>query len=127
MKKLAVPIFVFSIAGLVALFLPMERGSMASRFIEFDQFQLVLMVLAFLAPAVVAVLSLRRPVASWMPYVALGGYAVATVKSEVWSLASKLPSSPLPFTVLFVAIVSGVVVTILAVAKQEEANTASTS
>ncbi|MDX2088002.1 MAG: hypothetical protein SFX73_09135 [Kofleriaceae bacterium] len=127
MRKLAVPIFVFSILGLVAMFLPMERGSMAARFAEFDQFRLVLMLAGFIAPAVVAVLSLKRPVTSWMPYVALGGYAVATVKSEVWSLATKLPSSPLPFTLLFIAIVSGVVVSIIAFAKQEEANAAATS
>jgi hypothetical protein len=127
MRKLAVPIFAFSILGLVSLFLPTGHGSMAARFAEFDQFRLVLMLAAFVAPAVVAVLSLKRPVTTWMPYVALGGYAVATVKSEVWSLASKLPSSPLPFTLLFVAIVSGVVVTILAVAKQAEQDAAATS
>ena len=122
MRKLAVPIFVFSILGLVSLFLPMDKGSMASTWLEFDQFRLVLMLLSFVAPAVVAVLALKRPVVSWMPYVALGGYAIATVKCEVWSLAGKLGESPLPIKMLFIAIVSGVVVTIVGVAKQEEAN-----
>jgi hypothetical protein len=127
MRKLAVPIFVFSIAGLVSLFLPAERGSMFSVWLEFDQFRLVLMLLAFAAPAVVAVLSLTRRIESWMPYVALGGFAVATVKSEVWSLVSKLGGSPLSFKILFVSIVCGVIVTVIAFAKQEEANAASTS
>jgi hypothetical protein len=125
MKKLAVPIFVFSVLGLVSLFLPNERGSMFSVFLEFDRFRLFLMLAAFGLPAIMSVLVIAKPAKSWHAMVALAGFAVATVKAEAWSMAGHLGSSPLSFKLQFAAILGGVICTILAVAKQEEAAAAS--
>lgn len=121
MKKLAFPILVFAVAGLASLFIPDAGRSMFSVFLEFDQFRLFLMLAAFVVPAVMAVLALTKPeVKSWMAMAALAGFAVATVKSEVWSMASHLGSLPLAMKIMFIAIVGGAVVSILAVAKTEE-------
>jgi hypothetical protein len=121
MKKLAFPILVFAIAGLASLFIPDAGRSMVSVFLEFDQFRLFLMIAAFTVPAVMCVLALTQPVVkSWQPMAALAGFAIATVKSEVWSMASHLPSLPLAHKIMFVAIVGGAVCSILAVAKTEE-------
>lgn len=124
MKKLALPILAFSLAGLVSLFLPADPGSMATVWMEHDPMHLALMVFAFGAPAVMAVMAFVRPVQTWQCYVVLAGYAVATMKSEVWSLAGKLGGAPPSFLLLFVAIVGGAIFAILAFAKQEEANAA---
>jgi hypothetical protein len=123
-KKLALPILAFSLGGLVSLFLPAEKGSMASVWMEHDPMHFVLMLAAFGVPAVMSAMALVRPVQTWQCYLALAGYAIATMKTEVWSLAGKLGSAPPSFLLLFVAIIGGAIFSILAFAKQEEANAA---
>jgi hypothetical protein len=118
-KKLALPIIVFSVLGLVSLFIPMENGSMFSVFLEFDKFRLVLMLAAFGVPAAMAVLAMRAvKVESWHGIGALAGFAVATVKMELWSLVSNITKLPTAMLVLTIAILGGVLCSLIAVATE---------
>src|SRR4051812_25306277 len=95
MRKLGLPIIACSLVGLISLFIPMSGHSMFSVFSEFDKFRLILMLAAFALPPVMAVAAMRatRPEA-WHGYVALGGFALATVKSEVWVMISHIAQAP---------------------------------
>ena len=119
MKKLALPIIVFSVLGLVSLFIPMENGSMFGVFLEFDKFRLVLMLAAFCVPAAMAVMAMRAVKAeSWHGIAALAGFAVATVKMELWSLVSNITKLPTAMLVLTIAILGGVLCSLIAVATE---------
>ncbi|MBL0217233.1 MAG: hypothetical protein IPQ07_25570 [Myxococcales bacterium] len=119
MKKLAFPIIAFSVLGLVSLFVPITNGSMFKVFLEFDKFRLLLMVAAFAVPAAAAVMALRatRP-ESWHGIAALAGFAVATVKAELWSLVSNITNLPLAMLLLTVAILGGVLCSLIGVASE---------
>lgn len=119
MKKLAFPIIAFSVLGLVSLFIPIENGSMFSVFLEFDKFRLVLMLAAFIVPAAMAVMAMRAVrVESWRGIAALAGFAVATVKSEVWTLVSNITKLPTGMLVMTIAILGGVLCSLIAVATE---------
>ena len=119
MKKLALPIIVFSVLGLVSLFIPMENGSMFGVFLEFDKFRLVLMLAAFCVPAAMAVMAMRAvKVQSWHGIAALAGFAVATVKMELWSLVSNITKLPTAMLLLTIAILGGVLCSLIAVATE---------
>lgn len=119
MKKLAFPIIAFSVLGLISLFVPITNGSMFKVFLEFDKFRLLLMVAAFAVPAAAAVMALRatRP-ESWHGIAALAGFAVATVKAELWSLVSNITNLPLAMLLLTVAILGGVLCSLIGVASE---------
>ena len=119
MKKLALPIIVFSVLGLVSLFIPMENGSMFGVLLEFDKFRLVLMLAAFGVPAAMAVMAMRAvKVQSWHGIAALAGFAVATVKMELWSLVSNITKLPTAMLLLTIAILGGVLCSLIAVATE---------
>ena len=119
MKKLAFPIIAFSALGLVALFVPITNGSMFSVFLEFDKFRLILMLAAFAVPIGASILALRATRAeSWHGIAALAGFAIATVKSEVWTLVSNITHLPLAMLLLTLAILGGVLFSLIAVATE---------
>ena len=119
MKKLAFPIIAFSVLGLISLFVPIANGSMFKVFFEFDKFRLLLMVAAFAVPAFAAVMALRatRP-ESWHGIACLAGFAVATVKMELWSLVSNITNLPIAMLLLTVAILGGVLCSLIGVASE---------
>lgn len=120
MKKFAIFIFAFALLGMISLFIPMQTGSMFSIFLEFDRFRLVLMLAAFAVPMIACGAALKAPrPQQWHGIAALGGFAIATVKSEVWNLVRQLGGSPLPFKLLAVAILGGTVCSLIAVATEE--------
>lgn len=122
MKKLAFPILAFSILGLIDLFIPSPGGSMFSVFLEHDVFRLVLMFVAFGLPAVASLIALRKPakLPEWLGMAALGGFAIATVKSQIWLMIQNLSDLTLAMQLLVVAILGGVVSSILAVAQDND-------
>ena len=120
MKKLALPIIAFSILGIASLFVPMNGHSMFEVFLEFDKFRLILMVAAFAAPLAAAVMAMRATRAdSWHGYMALAGYAVAFVKSELWSLLSNITKLPTAMLLLTLACLGGTLCSLNAVATEE--------
>lgn len=122
MRKLGLPIIAFSLLGLISLFVPMSGHSMFSVFSEFDKFRLVLMLAAFAVPPVMAVAAMRATrTEPWHGYVALLGFALATVKSEVWVMISHITQAPAAMVMLTVAICGGVLCTLLAVATEPRA------
>lgn len=119
MRRFALPIIAFSLLGLVSLFIPIENGSMFRVFLEFDKFRLLLMVGAFTVPAAMAVLAMRavKP-ESFHGIAALAGFAVATVKSELWTLVSNITKLPAAMLIMTIAILGGVLCSLIAVATE---------
>jgi hypothetical protein len=121
-KNLKVLILVFGILGLVSMFLPMGGGmpSMFSLFMEFDKFQLILMLAAFGVPTAVAAMGLAKPPAqAWHGIAALAGFALGAVKTRIWESAPHIMDVPMSMKLMLVAVVGGVIVSIMGVVKPE--------
>lgn len=122
MKNLKVVILIFGILGLVSMFLPMASGmpSFFSMAMEFDKFQLILMLAAFGVPTAVAAMGLAKPPAqAWHGIAALAGFGLAAVKMRVWSSIPHIMDLPLSMKLMVVASVGGVIVALMAVIKPE--------
>ncbi len=113
MKKLALPILVFSLLGIASLFAPGPHGSLFRLYAEFDSARLALLVLAFGAAGTASALALRQ-VRSWHGYVALGGFALAFVKARVWTVLGHFGDAGVPLKLHAIAIVGGAIVTLVA-------------
>ncbi len=121
MKNLKVLILVFGVIGLVSLFLPMSPlPSMFSMLMEVDKFQLGLMLAAFGVPTAVAAMGMAKPPAqSWHGIAALAGFALGAVKTRIWETAPHIMDVPLSMKLMIVAVVGGVIVSIMGVVKPE--------
>ncbi|MDB4963756.1 MAG: hypothetical protein JWP01_3755 [Myxococcales bacterium] len=122
MKNLKVVILICGILGLVSMFLPMGSGmpSMFSIFMEFDKFQLILMLAAFGVPTAVAAMGLAKPPAqAWHGIAALAGFALAAVKTRIWSSIGHIMDAPMSGKLMLIATIVGLVVAIMAVVKPE--------
>lgn len=124
MKRLALPILVFAVMGIASLFVPAAHGSLFHRYAEFDTPRLTLLLLAFGMAGVAAGLALRR-VRPWHGYVALGGFALAMAKARVWTVLGQFSDAPTPLKLHAIAIVGGLIFTLLATVVGEPAEATS--
>jgi hypothetical protein len=124
MKKLAPPILVFALLGIASMLVPGPHGSLLRLYAEFDSPRLVLLVLSFVAAAVACGASLRGVRARWTAYLALFGFVLAFVKARVWTLLQQFSDSPTPLKLHAIAIVGGVIFTLLATAVGDERESA---
>jgi len=115
MKKLALPILVFALLGIASMFVPGPHGSLFRLYAEFDSVRLTLLLLSFAAAGIAAGLALRK-VRGWHGYLALGGFALAMVKARVWTVLQHFSDSQIPLKLQAIAIVGGVIFTLLATA-----------
>lgn len=113
MKRLASPILVFSVLGIASMFIPGPNGSLFRLYAQFDTPRLTLLLLAFAGAGFAAGLAIRQ-VRSWHGYVALGGFALAFVKARVWTVLHQFGDAGLPLKLHAIAIVGGVIFTLLA-------------
>lgn len=113
MKRLALPIFVFALLGIASLFVPGSHGSLFRLYAEFDTPRLTLLLLSFVMAGVAAGLAMRK-LRQWHGYVALGAFALAMVKGRVWEVLKHFGDAGLPMKLHAIAIVGGVIFTLLA-------------
>lgn len=123
MKRLALPVLVFALLGIASMFVPGPHGSLFRLYAEFDTPRLTLLLLAFATAGVVAALAMKK-VRGWYGYVALFGFVLALVKARVWTVLKHFGESGLPLKLQAVAIVGGVIFTLLATAVGEPRETA---
>jgi hypothetical protein len=118
MKKL---ILAFGALGLVSMFIPTHGVMLISAFKAAGMLHLILMLAAFLIP-----LGVAASAKSFQPIhaiVALGGFVIACVKLEVWSLLPHIGALTeiFPLFLMVIAATAGAIVSIIAVAKPERA------
>lgn len=125
MRIAAAAIFVFGAAGVAALLLPQTPGapSTLSYWLDRDTFQVVQILFMFGAPVVVAALALvRPPLARWHAGIALVAFAVAAIKTRIWTLLPALADSSLAFGGMAVAVVGGGIASAIALARARPAS-----
>ena len=103
----------FALLGIASLFVPGTHGSLFALYAEFDTPRLTLLLLAFAMAAIAAGLALRS-VRTWHGYLALGGFALAFVKARTWTVLGTFSDASVPLKLHAIAIVGGVIFTLLA-------------
>ncbi len=122
MKNLKFLILVFGVIGLVSLFLPMAEGmpSLFSLGMEASKIDLIKFLAGFGVPTAVAAIGMAKPPAqAWHGIAALAGFALVAVSVHIWELAPHIMDVPLSMKLMIVAVVGGVIVSIMGVVKPE--------
>lgn len=122
MKKL---ILAFGVLGVVAMFVPMGGGmpSMFTMLKAFAAGQLVIMLVAFILPIAMGAMAMSKPpMQKWQAGVAFAGFGLAAWKLEIWKLISHIGDvvKSIPMLLFMVAVIGGVVVSLMAIAKGDE-------
>lgn len=120
MKNLKIVILVCGVVGLVALILPLSGRSLLKDAFEIDTLSALVYAASFALPAIMAAMALARPpMQAWQPGVALAGFVLGFVRFRVWDVALHLGSAGAAWILLLLAIVVGMVASVLALLKPE--------
>ena len=116
MKNLKIGVLVFGALGL-AMLLTSNFG----QFLKYDKVNAILMLAAFGLPTAMGAMGLAKPpFLQWQAGVAAAGFGLAAVKTRIWSTLPHIMDASTQGKIAMVAIVGGVVVSVLALAKPEE-------
>jgi len=120
MKNMKVLILVFAILGVVSLFIPMDGGfTMFAALKAMGVGQLALILGGFVVAAVMAGMGLAKPpMQQWQAGVALAGFGLVFIKGRMWNLADAF-RAPLPMKLMAIAVIGGLIFSIIALVKPE--------
>jgi hypothetical protein len=120
MKNMKVLILVFGILGVISLFIPSD-GFTAFALLKLGGIGWILPVLGgFVVAAAMGGMGLAKPpMQMWQAGVALLGFGAVFVRFEMWKLFKGLGGAPLGFKLMIIAVLGGVVTSIIALAKPE--------
>jgi hypothetical protein len=122
MKNLKLVILACGIAGLAGLILPLNGGSMIKLFLEFDKVQAILLLAAFALPTIAGAMAMAKPpMAKWQPIVAIAGFGLGAVKFRIWEALPHITDDLIRGILILGGIVLGLVASIMAVMKPEQA------
>lgn len=120
MKNMKVLILVFGLLGVASLFIPMEGFTMFAMLKALGMGYLVPVLGGFALAAIMGVLGLANPPAQqWQAIAAVAGFAVPAVRMKIWSGIVDGLKGPLPGKLMIIAILGGIVVSVLALMKPE--------
>jgi len=121
-KKL---ILVFGALGVISFFIPTHGVMMIKGLSGPEKGSLIMMLLAFIVPVAMAGMAMSKPpMQKWQAGVALAGFALACVKLRVWEtlphIGTIIEFLGIPFVLMLVAAIGGVIVSIMGLVKGEE-------
>ncbi len=120
MKNMKVLILVFGILGVISLFIPTEGFTMFA-FLKLAGIGYLAPVLGgFVLAAVMGAMGLAKPpMQQWQAGLAALGFVAVFVRLKFWQLLKGFGDSPLSGKLLVVAVLGGLIVSIIALAKPE--------
>jgi hypothetical protein len=117
LKLLKLSILLFGAVGL-ALVLE-ETDALAAGF-EHAPLHTALILLGWAVPVAMGILTLvKPPLRSWHAAASLAGFAVVAIRTRIWEAIPDLADVPVEGIIAMVAMVGGVIVSALAVARPE--------
>ncbi len=120
MKKL---ILAFGVLGLISLFIPQQGFMLFSLLKMMGMGYLVPIVGGFGAAVAMGAMAMSKPpMQKWQAGVAAGGFALIFVRFKMWEVLKELGSlfKAIPMLLFVVAVIGGLIVSIIAVAKGDE-------
>jgi hypothetical protein len=120
MKNMKVLILVFGILGVISLFIPTEGFTMFAFLKLAGMGYLVPVLGGFVLAAVMGGMGLAKPpMQQWQAGAAAAGFAMVFVRLKFWQMIKGIGDAPLSGKLLIVAVLGGLVVSIIALAKPE--------
>jgi hypothetical protein len=120
MKNMKVLILVFGILGVISLFIPTEGFTYFALFKAMGMGYLVPVLGGFVLAAVMGGMGLAKPpMLQWQAGLALLGFALVFVRFKMWQALKGIGDAPLSGKLMIVAVLGGIVVSIIALAKPE--------
>ena len=123
MKNLKLLILAFGCLGLVSLFLPSGGAgspSFVTLYMAWNRVVAIMLIAAFAVPTALVAMGLARPpFRGWQGLVSLAGFGLAAVKLRIWKTLPYVMDAPIAGKLMLIAIVGGLVVSALVVAKLE--------
>jgi hypothetical protein len=120
MKNMKVLILVFGILGVISLFIPTEGFTMFAFLKLAGMGYLVPVLGGFVLAAVMGGMGLAKPpMLQWQAGLAAAGFAMVFVRLKFWQMLKGIGDAPLSGKLLIVAVLGGLIVSIIALAKPE--------
>lgn len=120
MKNMKVLILVFGILGVISLFIPTEGFTMFAFLKLAGMGYLVPVLGGFVLAAVMGGMGLAKPpMQQWQAGAAAAGFALVFVRLKFWQMLKGIGDAPLSGKLLIVAVLGGLIVSIIALAKPE--------
>lgn len=120
MKNMKVLILVFGILGVISLFIPTEGFTMFAFLKLAGMGYLVPVLGGFVLAAVMGGMGLAKPpMQQWQAGLAAAGFAMVFVRLKFWQMLKNIGDAPLSGKLLIVAVLGGLIVSIIALAKPE--------
>jgi hypothetical protein len=120
MKNMKVLILVFGILGVISLFIPTEGFTMFAFLKLAGMGYLVPVLGGFVLAAVMGGMGLAKPpMQQWQAGAAAAGFAMVFVRLKFWQMLKGIGDAPLSGKLLIVAVLGGLIVSIIALAKPE--------
>ncbi len=119
MKNLKLGILGFAALGLISMLMEFEMLKLS---LEHDTANMLMVLVGWIAPLAMGVMGMTKPpFQAWQAIVSLVGFALVCVKFRVWDTLPHIADAPTSGKLALIAMVGGVVVSGLAVAKPEKA------
>jgi hypothetical protein len=120
MKNMKVLILVFGILGVISLFIPSDGFTMFAVLKAMGMGYMVPILGGFVLAAVMGGMALAKPpMQQWQAGAAAAGFGMVFVRFKMWQLLKGIGDAPLSGKLLIVAVLGGLVVSIIALAKPE--------
>ena len=117
MKNLKLGVLAFAALGLISLVMEFE---MLKLMLKHDAANTILVLVGFILPLAMGIMGLTKPpFQMWQAGVALAGFALVAIKFRIWSTIKHIGDAPLSGKLTMIAIIGGVIVSALALAKPE--------
>lgn len=120
MKNMKILILVFGILGVVSLFIP-SHGFTMFAFLKLAGMGYLVPVLGgFVLAAVMGGMGLAKPpMQQWQAGAAAAGFALVFVRLKFWELLKGIGDAPLSGKLMIIAVLGGLITSILAAVKPE--------
>jgi len=120
MKNMKVLILVFGILGVVSLFIPSGGFTMFAALKLMGMGYLVPILGGFVLAAVMGGMALAKPpMQQWQAGAALAGFGAVFVRFKMWEAIKAIGDMPISGKLMIIAVLGGVITSILALAKPE--------
>jgi hypothetical protein len=116
-KNLKIGVLAFAALGLISLFMEFE---MLKFMLKADKANTIMVLVGFILPLAMGIMGLTKPpFQMWQAGVALAGFALVAIKFRIWQTIKHIGDAPLSGKLTMIAIIGGVIVSAIALAKPE--------
>lgn len=117
MKNLKIGVLAFAALGLISLLMEFEMLKLG---LKHDAANTIMVLVGFILPLAMGIMGLTKPpFQMWQAGVALAGFALVAIKFRIWKTIKFIGDAPMSMKLTMIAIIGGVIVSAIALAKPE--------